>query len=150
MPDAREHDVASDRIELEVAARREEREVPLDLLLQVLSAATEQCPVAEVESELAAMEADEVEDGAFRLAGGSAQASAELLKEQRRALGRAQQQQGVDVRHVDALVEEVDGEQRRQRRRRRGRAAPIAAPPGLESPHTARAEMPRVARTAAP
>ncbi len=34
----------------------------------------------------------------------------ELLQEERRALGRAQQQQRVDVRNVDAFVEQVDGE----------------------------------------
>ena len=40
----------------------------------------------------------------------SAQPTAELLEEQRRALGGAQHQDGVDGGHVDALVEQVDGE----------------------------------------
>ncbi len=39
-----------------------------------------------------------------------AQASAELLEEQRRALGRAQHEHGVDVGDVNAFVEQVDGE----------------------------------------
>ena len=58
------------------------------------------------------------------LAVGAAQAAAELLQEERRALGRAQQQQRVDVRDVDALVEQVDGEHDVDSSRRRGRAAP--------------------------
>ena len=55
-----------------MAAGREEREVPLELLLQVVSAAAEQRAVAQVEAELASVQADEVEDGAFGLADGSA------------------------------------------------------------------------------
>ncbi len=38
------------------------------------------------------------------------QAAAELLEEQRRALGRAQHEHGVDRGHVDTFVEQVDGE----------------------------------------
>ena len=39
-----------------------------------------------------------------------AQATTELLQEQRRALGRAEHEDRVDDRHVDALVEQVDRE----------------------------------------
>ena len=56
------------------------------------------------------MGADEVEHGAERLALGLSQTSAELLEEQCWALGWSQHQDGVDRRHVDALVEEIDGE----------------------------------------
>ena len=39
------------------------------------------------------------------------QAAAKLLQEQRGALGRAQEEHGVDVGQVQALVEQVGGEQ---------------------------------------
>ena len=93
-----------------MAARRQEREVVLDLALDVAPAAAEQRAEAPIEAELAAMVADEVEHGAERLSAGASQPAPELLQEEGRALGWTQQQQRVDVRDVDALVEQVDGE----------------------------------------
>lgn len=61
------------------------------------------------------MGAHEVEDRADPLARRSAQAPAELLEEQRGALGGAQHEDGVDSGHVDALVEQVDREHRPNR-----------------------------------
>ena len=58
------------------------------------------------------MLADEVQHRAERLPSKPTQASAKLLKEQRRAVGRTKQQQRVDGGNVDALVEQVDREQR--------------------------------------
>ena len=52
----------------------------------------------------------EVEDRTERLVLGLAQPAAELLEEQRRTLRRAEHEHGVDSRHVDTLVEQVDGE----------------------------------------
>ncbi len=49
-------------------------------------------PVAQVEAELGVLVADEVEHGQARLAVGEAQAAAELLEEDGRALGRPQEQ----------------------------------------------------------
>jgi hypothetical protein len=65
-----------------------------------------------VEPELAALLADEVKDGQDRLAVRAPKPATELLQEQRRALGRSQQQQGVDLGDVQALVEQIDGEDR--------------------------------------
>ena len=65
---------------------------------------------ATIESKFAAMVADEVEHRAERLRGSTSETAAELLEEERRTLGRAQQQERVDVGNVDAFVEEVDGE----------------------------------------
>ena len=93
-----------------MTARRQEREVIRDLTLDVAPAAAEQRAEASIEAELSAMVADEVEHGAERLPAGPSQAAAELLQEEGRALGRAQEQQGVDVRDVDTFVEQVDGE----------------------------------------
>ncbi len=76
----------------------------------VAAGAADQRPVAPVEAELPAMGADEVEHGAEGLALRPAQAAAELLEEQRRALGRPQHQHGVDRGHVDTLVEEINRE----------------------------------------
>jgi hypothetical protein len=55
--------------------------------------------------------ADEVEDGEAVLPIAAPEAAAELLEEDRGALGRAEEEDGVDVGQVDALVEQVDREQ---------------------------------------
>lgn len=57
------------------------------------------------------MLADEVEDEAARLVGAEAQATAHLLKEHGGARGGAQEEQSVHEGKVDALVEEVAGEE---------------------------------------
>ena len=74
---------------------------------------------AVLEAELASVLADQVDDGEMALALGAAQAAAELLREQRRRRGRAQQEEAVDVGNVDALAEDLDGED-------------AAQPPGLQ------------------
>ena len=56
------------------------------------------------------MSADEVQHGACRLAGRLAEAAAKLLQEECRTLRRSEHQNRVDCRHVDALVEQVNGE----------------------------------------
>ncbi len=56
------------------------------------------------------MGADEVEHRTERFVLGFPETSAELLEEQRRALGWSQHEHGVDVRDVDTLVEQVDRE----------------------------------------
>ena len=93
-----------------MAAGGQERELLLHGALELPAGAAEQGPVAAVEAELLRWVPDEVEDRAERLARRAAQAPAELLEEQRGALGGAQHEHGVDGGHVDALVEQVDGE----------------------------------------
>ena len=107
----REHDVAGDVVEVEVAAGGQVGEALLDVGFEFSSGAAEHAPVAEVEAELLALVADEVEHGQHVLAFGAAQAAAELLEEDRGALGGAQHEHDVDGGDVDALVEQVDGEQ---------------------------------------
>ena len=97
-------------VELHVAAGGQEGEALLDLLAEVLAGAAEQRAETAVEPELLAVVAHEVEDRAQRLARRPAQSSAELLQEEHRAVGGAQQQQRVDHGDVDALVEQVDRE----------------------------------------
>ena len=58
------------------------------------------------------MPADEIQDQAALLALGEAQAAADLLLEEHRALRRTQEQQRIDERQVDALVVQVAGHQR--------------------------------------
>jgi uncharacterized protein YmfQ (DUF2313 family) len=60
--------------------------------------AAEERAEAAVEAELLAVVADEVEDGADRLALGLPQAAAELLEEEERALGGAEHEERVDGR----------------------------------------------------
>lgn len=56
------------------------------------------------------MRADEVEHCAVALVGRLPEPSSELLEEQGRALGRPEHENGVEDGDVDALVEQVDGE----------------------------------------
>ena len=147
--DARQHDRAGDRVELEVTTGGQEREVSFELLLQIMTATAEQRAVPQVEPELASVQTNEVEHGAFGLSVCAAQSPPELLKEQRGALRRAQEQERVDVRHVDALVEEIDREE--------GGDTPVSeisqgrtgALPGWSRP-TPHEPLSRAARTDAP
>ena len=62
------------------------------------------------------MVADEVDDRQVRLAGvRGLQTAAQLLQKDDRGLRWPQHQNGLDRRHVDALVEDVDGEHHAQR-----------------------------------
>src|SRR5438876_5247246 len=54
---------------------------------------------------------DEVEHRADRFASKSTQPPPKLLQEKRRTICRAKQQQRVHGRYIDALIEEVDGEE---------------------------------------
>lgn len=63
------------------------------------------------------MVAYEVEDRAGGLSLGAAQASAQLLEEEGWAVGGAKEEEGVHHPDVDALVEEVDGEEELQNAR---------------------------------
>ena len=67
---------------------------------------------ANVESVLGVGLADEVEHRQDALALRPPQAATELLQEHGRALGRAQEQDRVDLGNVDAFVEDVDREDR--------------------------------------
>ena len=121
----------------------------LDLLREVLAAAAEQRPEAPVEPELRAMAGRRSRAPCRPSCRASAQSAAELLQEERRAVGRAQQQQRVDGGHVDALVEEVDGEDDVDAPRRRDRRALPDAPSSGLSAHTAIAAMPASRKTRA-
>src|SRR4051812_48523739 len=94
-----------------MAPGREEREALLDLSLEVAATATQQGAETAVESELLSMMAHEIKNGALQLAVTLAQPSSQLLKEQGGTVGRAQQKECVDDRHVNAFVEQVDREE---------------------------------------
>ncbi len=87
--------------------RREKREAEFDLTLDLASCATKECPKAPVEAEFLAVVPDEVEDRA-NLALRLTKPSSELLDEEHGAIGWAQEEKGVDVANIDALVEKVD------------------------------------------
>ena len=93
-----------------MAAGGQEREAVSTARSRSRRRAAEQRAVAQVEAELAAVRADEVEHGADGLVRRHAQAAAELLQEQGGALGRSEHEDDVDRRDVDALVEQVDRE----------------------------------------
>jgi hypothetical protein len=65
-----------------------------------------------------AVVADEVDDRELVLALRNPETAAELLEEHHRRLRRPQHHDAVDERHVDALVEEVDGADRVELTRR--------------------------------
>ncbi len=98
-------------LELNAAACRQERESELHLAFDVGTRSTDQCTEAPIESELLPMIADKIEHRAdlpFCLA----QATAELLHEEERAVGRPEEKQSVNVANIDTFVEEIYGEDR--------------------------------------
>ncbi len=105
-----EHDLAALAVEVDGAAGRQEREVGRDLVDDRAAARSTIALQAVFEAELAAVLADQVDDRQVALAGGTAQTAAELLGEHRRGRCRAKQQDAVDVGHVDAFAEHLDGE----------------------------------------
>ena len=111
LADVVEDDLLRDLVELHVATGREEREALLDLSLEVAATATQEGAETAVEAELLSMMAHEIENRALQLAVTLAQPSSQLLEEQRGTVGRAQQEQRVDDRHVNAFIEQVDGEE---------------------------------------
>ena len=82
----------------------------LHLPFQLPAAHPGQCGETLVEPELTALVTDEVQRGQHGLTGHHPQATPELLQEHRRALGRPKEQHSVDRGNVEALVEQVDGE----------------------------------------
>ena len=108
--DAVENDLPSDRVEIEATASRKKRKIVTYLPLDVGARSSEERPEPAVETELLSVRSDEVKDGANALPGRLSQASSELLKKERRTIGRSKEKKRVDVRDVHALVEEIDGE----------------------------------------
>ena len=97
-------------VEVDAASGRQEREAGLDLLGDLAPRRVGDGGEPLVEPELLVLPADEVEDGQAVLVRAVPQSSAELLQEHGGALGRPEEQDRVDGRHVDALVEQIDGE----------------------------------------
>ena len=85
----------------------------LDLAGQPRATGPGQRPLAQVEAEVGVLAADEVEHGQAGLVVGEAQASAELLQEDGRRSRWAAGRGPCRLGDVDALVEEVDGEDAR-------------------------------------
>jgi hypothetical protein len=108
--DVVQYQLPRDPVEPDRAARGQEREAVLDLAHQLRTGTSGQRAVANVPAEAPVVLSHEVEHGQAGLAGGAAQAPAQLLQEDGGALGGAQEQHGVDLGHVDALVEQVDRE----------------------------------------
>jgi hypothetical protein len=119
-----------------VAAWRQAAETVLDAAHQFTARQAGQARQQAVEPELGAVLADKVEHQAALLARCQAQAAADLLLEQHRALRGPQQQQRVDHRQVDAFVVEVDRHQRTQLAAEQHAAGPGGGPRG-SSPHHA-------------
>ena len=109
--DVVEDDLAGDWVERDPGAGGEVGEAGDDVAFEFSSGAAQEPSEPLVEAELLVLIADEVEDGQHVFASALAEPASELLEEDRCALGRAQHQHDIDGRDVDALVEEVDGEQ---------------------------------------
>ncbi len=103
-----EHNLTGLAIEVHGAARGQKREVGLDLITNRPAIASHDRAQAVREAELAAVLPDQVDDGQMALALGAAQAAPELLSKDSRRGGRAQQQQAVNVGHVDPLPQHLD------------------------------------------
>ena len=105
-----EHDLATLAVEVDGAPGRQEREVGGDLVDDRAAAGVKDRLQPIFEAELATVLADQVDDREVALAGSAAQAAAKLLGEYRRRRCRPKQEDAVDVGHVDALAENLDGE----------------------------------------
>src|SRR5690606_28489256 len=110
LADVLQHMLRGHRVQLHMAAARQEGEALLNGALDLLTAAAQQSGIAPMHPELLAMLPHEVQHRADSLVRRATQATPQLLQEDRRAVCRAQEQQGVDRRDVDAFVEEVHGE----------------------------------------
>jgi hypothetical protein len=102
--------LASHRVQIDRASGWQERESTLDLMEELLPRPADQSPEAPIEPELTPVVRHEVEHRADGLPLGASESTTELLKKQGRALRGAEQQKSVHVRHVDAFVEQVHGE----------------------------------------
>ena len=111
LADVLQHVLPRDPLHQDRAAGRQVREPVLDLLVERHRGVGQERPVSQVETEVAVGLADEVEDGQALLLLEQPQPAAELLEEDRQALGRAEEQHRVDLGDVDALVVQVDDEQ---------------------------------------
>src|ERR1700722_7522392 len=108
--DVAEDDVRRLLLQAHGAARRQVGETSLDLRDDLARGAPEHRAEPPIEPELPACRPDETDGREARFGGGEAQPSTELLKEDRGALRRPKEEDGVDAGYVDAFVEQVDGE----------------------------------------
>jgi hypothetical protein len=97
LPDVAEHDLRRLPVEAEAATGRQVREPFCDLPFERTTRRPGQRTQPQIEAELPALLADEVQHGATRLRGQPPQPAADLLEEHRRGLGRTQQQDRVDL-----------------------------------------------------
>src|SRR5664279_3015546 len=71
---------------------------------------TGQRSIPDVKPELLALVPNEIQCREDRLVGGESQTASELLQKDRRALGGPQEKDGVNAGQIEALVEQVGGE----------------------------------------
>ena len=109
--DVVEHQLLGLPVQDDLRARRQERETLLDLMGESPPGRSGERSIPDVEPEFLALVPDKVQCGQDGLVGGEAQTAAELLQEDRRALGGPQEQDGVDCGQVETLIEEVGSEQ---------------------------------------
>ena len=98
-------------VESNVAASGEARESSGDRAVDLGAGPARERAEAINESEAAMCIADEVKNGKARLAFFVSKAAPELLQEDCRAFGRAEEQHRVDARDIETLIEEVAYEQ---------------------------------------
>ena len=91
-------------------ARRKTREALLYVTLDLAAGSAEDRAESTIEAELPVHVPNKVEGGEALLAFGQPQAAAELLEKDGGAFGGPEEEDGIDLRYVDALVEQIDGE----------------------------------------
>ena len=106
--DVVENDLGGDPIQLDRTAGRQPRKSFLDLANDVRAVTAKQGPKAQIETEAAVRASDEVQHGQAGLALRAPEAATKLLEKHERALGRTQEEDGVDLGYVNPFVEEVD------------------------------------------
>src|SRR3972149_8147459 len=108
-PDVLEDDLPRNAVQFDMAPRRQEAEAILDVPLRLLASAPRHCLEPSVKAKLGPLATDEIEDGQDSLPPDPAHSAPELLPKEGRALGGSEEEDGVYLRDVNALIEDVDG-----------------------------------------
>jgi len=106
-----QHDVRRDRVQVQVAAREQERKARPNRGGKGGPGQPGKCAQPEVEPETGVLATGELQHGQAGLVWRPAQTSPELLEEDSRAFGGPQEQHCVDAGNVEALVEQDHGKQ---------------------------------------
>src|SRR5206468_305119 len=108
VPQIAEHDLVALASVVDGATGGQKRKAGFELLTQRTASTVDDRAQAPIEPELTMMLTDEVDHRQVRLVLGATQTATELLREDRRAIGRSEQQHRIHARYVDTLAKHID------------------------------------------